>query len=550
MQGASSNIISSTAYVQLMIANDSTSPLRCVDSSVCLSPYYSCSLPAPRHGHSALVFSLGGADYLFAFAGEVSDLSAVPSALSADLHSASFQRGLVTWIRHRLGYKDANESTHECVYPLSAAAAGKCPVQRRDAAVVLMANTAGQNGRMLVFGGMTYCTSTENRTCSSASPLLSLLERSSSSPPTALNDLWFLDLTDIDSACLMYGACPSILLWTLVPVSGQQPGARWGAGIVLDTASNTLYITGGFTTETGDSGAISYITLNDMFLYQLLDPYVSSCSASGDGLTVSYAGVQTTFSISCKDVFGSAATGAIFSVQLSGPIVITPSVSSSNVLGTYQCIYEAVKAGSYTLEIRVGRGGSMYQDLISQPYSVVVHPSDTSPSDSTASGDFLSISTAGVVGTFVIVALDSLGNRRPGGDSISALMFLNGDYSALPETGSVTDKSDGSYDVTFVFTRAGAYQMQLTISDTLAASSPYALTVNPGPTSISQTYSYGYFAGAAAGEYSTIYVQTRDSYGNFAVVDVTLYPNGVEVISFTLCHTAANQTTGLACQGC
>jgi hypothetical protein len=146
--------------------------------------------------------------------------------------------------------------------------------------------------------------------------------------------------------------------------------------------------------------------------------------------------------------------------------------------------------------------------------------------------------------------LDALQNRRPGGDSVSALMFLSGDYTSLPGTGTITDKSDGSYHVSYMFTRAGPYQMQLTVSDTLAASSPYPLIVFPGPTSIAHTYGYGYLAAAAAGEYSTIYVQTRDSYGNFAVVDVTQFPNGIESIGFSLCSytvASANQTS--ACRG-
>ena len=184
----------------------------------------------------------------------------------------------------------------------------------------------------------------------------------------------------------------------------------------------------------------------------------------------------------------------------------------------------------------------------------MVHPSETSPSDSTASGNFLSISTAGVVGNFVIVALDALQNRRPGGDSISALMVLNGDYASSPGTGAVADKKDGSYDVAYMFTRAGEYQMQLTISDVLAAGSPFKLTVCPGATHISHTYAYGYFAVAAAGEYSTIYVQSRDFYGNFAMVDVNIFPNGIEDINFILCKKLAspsNQTslTTLPCKG-
>ena len=319
-----------------------------------MSPLFTCSAPGPRHGHSSVLFTHGGIDILLIFGGETSNLRTQFSALAADLHSVSFEIGTATWVRHRLGYKDANDSVHECTYPLTATATDRCPAPRRDASVVIMSNSGGQNGRLLVFGGMTHCTSLE--TCSKSSPMLSFLEKNSRSPPTALNDLWFLDLTQIDSDCLLYGSCRSILPWTQISVAGHQPAGRWGAGIVLDTVSSTLYITGGTTTVTSASGDVSYSDLSDMFLYQLLDPLLGSCVASGEGLSVAYAGVQTSFLIKCADVFGTAAVGAIFRIEISGPIGITPVASATSVAGTYQCVYEAVTAGVYTLEIRMGRG--------------------------------------------------------------------------------------------------------------------------------------------------------------------------------------------------
>ncbi len=516
-----------------------------------MSPFFECSTAGPRHGHSSLLFTHGGIDFLLIFGGETSNLRAHFSALAADLHSLSFETGTATWVRHRLGYRDANDSVHECTYPVTAIANGQCPAPRRDAAVVIMSKSGGQNSRLLLFGGMTHCTNLE--TCGTSSPMLSFLEKNSRSPPTALNDLWFLDLTLIDSNCLMYGICSSVLVWTQILVAGQQPAGRWGAGILLDTVSSTLYITGGTTTVTDFSGEVSYSDLNDMYLYQLLDPLLGSCAASGEGLSIAYAGVQTSFLIRCTDLFGTAAIGAIFRIEISGPIGITPVASPTAVPGTYQCVYEAVTAGVYSVEIRMGRGGTKHQDLIASPYTVVVHPSETSPSDSTASGDFLSVSTAGIVGNFIIVALDALQNRRPGGDSISVLMVLNGDYASSPGTGAVADKKDGSYDVSYMFTCAGLYQMQLTISDVLAAGSPFKLTVYPGATHIGHTYGYGYIKAAAAGEYSTVYVQTRDFYGNYAMVDVSIFPNGKEDINFVLCHkmvNPSNQTSSQATLPC
>jgi hypothetical protein len=242
----------------------------------------------------------------------------------------------------------------------------------------------------------------------------------------------------------------------------------------------------------------------------------------------------------------------MFRIEISGPIGISPSADTTSVVGTYLCTYKAAASGTYSLEIRVGRGGSAYQDLITSAYTLLVHPSETSPSYSTANGNGLTISTAGVTAAFVIVAMDSLQNRRPGGDEISILMYLSNASSTVPATGVVADKSDGSYDVTYVFTCAGTYQLQITFSDIIGVDSPYSLTVYPARASIANTYGYGYIFDAAAGEYSTIYVQTRDTYGNAAVCDTTLHPKGVEIIEFEICHLQAGNsstTSTLPCAG-
>jgi hypothetical protein len=49
------------------------------------------------------------------------------------------------------------------------------------------------------------------------------------------------------------------------------------------------------------------------------------------------------------------------------------------------------------------------------------------------------------------------------------------------------------------------------------------------------TYCYGSVLNAAAGVTSMIFVQTRDSYGNAAIVDAGVYPQGTEEVVFELC---------------
>jgi hypothetical protein len=122
-----------------------------------------CGLPGPRHGQSALTLAFGGRDLLLLFGGEMTDLGASSALLSAGLHVGSFAAaGSVTWVRLRAGYTSGGVAT-ECptASATGAVSPAGCPVSRRDAAAVLMDNSAGRSGRLLVFGGLTYCDSTQ-----------------------------------------------------------------------------------------------------------------------------------------------------------------------------------------------------------------------------------------------------------------------------------------------------------------------------------------------------------------------------------------------------
>ena len=109
-----------------------------------------------------------------------------------------------------------------------------------------------------------------------------------------------------------------------------------------------------------------------------------------------------------------------------------------------------------------------------------------------------------------------------------------------PETGTVTDNSDGSYFTGYLITRAGQYKLSIEISGSLGANSPYILTVKTDEADKSLTYVYGALAGIKAGVVSQLYVQTRDRFGNAIRADVNDYPlrevnGGTEDIQFELC---------------
>ena len=267
-----------------------------------------------------------------------------------------------------------------------------------------------------------------------------------------------------------------------------------------------------------------------------------------------------------QDVFGRSADGARFRIDVTGTNL--PSMSPSTISlgsGSYQSAYSPVKAGTYTISIYVGNGGQEYQDLIAgdasasqanpNPYTLIVSPAVTSPFSCVAQGTFLTISTAGTSSSFIITARDEFLNRRPGGDSVSVLLTLWNvvsqaplNPSASPNTGNVVDNADGSYGTTFRLTQSGSYMVSISFAGVSGAGSPFMLEIASAPAEIALTYVYGDLLNVVAGATSTLYVQTRDKYGNFLRVDPTAYPSGSEDIVFELCQTVGNDAT-LPCLG-
>ena len=241
------------------------------------------------------------------------------------------------------------------------------------------------------------------------------------------------------------GACAR-LRWTRIDVPGSKPANGFGAGVVLDSLDN-LYITGGVSSTLTE--------VDDLFVFQLRDPFYKFCSSTGSALTAGLAGVQSIFYMQCRDAFNEPADGARFSVQISGPVDMIPPIKSLGN-GKYSVAFTAVKVGQYFLSIKLGRGGPKFQDMISgldseptnnmldgeflpqcayesgsaepkcstnpNPYTMTITPGPTSPAVTSAAGTRLTLATAGTLSDFVITAKDAFGNRRPGGDTISVLI--------------------------------------------------------------------------------------------------------------------------------
>lgn len=492
-----------------------------------------CAAPGKRHGHSSTsVLIQGDTTMLLVVGGEEANWGTDSQTLTMDLHVVYFTAAFGTWAKIPLVDKDEAECTGDGTL---------CPQARREAAIKMMGNDGSSNGKLLMYGGLaagSLMTTSVGR---------AYLEGATQNNLIACTDLWYLDMASLSVGCVSGAEVCQPLRWILIDVPGTKPMGRWGAGMVLDPSDN-LYIIGG---STFDSTAKEFKVLSDIFIFQLRDPYYKYCSATGAGLFSAVAGISTPFYVQCRDSFGEPADSASFQVDITGKEG-QPGMKPAPFpigKGLYKCEYAAFVTGQYEIRIFVGRGGSEYMDLIegidtepsneehdfefnpasrnevsesSQKYfSLSVSPADTNAGRSEAVGTSITANTAGAIGTFLITAKDVFGNRRPGGDTVTALMELWNDVTSqvqiivdLPETGSVFDNKDGSYAVSFRITKAGNYQHSISLAGTVGTGTPVFLRVSSDLADISRTYVYGELKKLETGKASTIYIQTRDQFGN------------------------------------
>ena len=156
-------------------------------------------------------------------------------------------------------------------------------------------------------------------------------------------------------------------------------------------------------------------------------------------------------------------------------------------------------------------------------------------------------SKTGIGAEFLIAAVDSFKNRRPGGEDISVVM-KNVEHNDLPYAGKVTDNSDGTYSVTYSITVSSTYSVSITFNSVLAAGSPHTLVVQAQIADETLTYAYGNFKTIMTGRTHILFVQTRDRYGNYISSSPEEFPKGNDLIEFEYCSTLGETCEGR--QGC
>lgn len=187
-------------------------------------------------------------------------------------------------------------------------------------------------------------------------------------------------------------------------------------------------------------------------------------------------------------------------------------------------------------------------------FVLLVSAGPTSRRTSVALGEAVTLSTAGITSTFTINSVDAFRNLRPGGDDMSVVFRLAGSLD-IPNAGKVLDNNDGSYLVQYAITQAGRYRVSISVNGVVGVGSPFDLKVEAQLADTALTYAYGEFLDAMTGKTFSVYVQTRDRYGNFISTDPKLFPQGSDTIALEYCRetvlggTCPTTDAQCTCQG-
>lgn len=541
------------------IARYEDQPVQCEEAGPCAGDGW-CSLPGPRSGHSATTFLyLNSRPAILIFGGETTQsladnhpASPEPGRLLNDVLTGIFQGSSLSMARLRT----------------ICSVASPCPLPRRDASVTIIDSSEGSSGKLVVFGGLTGTQSSADYFVDDTRFL------------SPLDDIWVLDLDQINrqglgEQCLTAGQCVTDIFWVELQVEGGRPLARFGAALtVLDLdKEGILYLQGGATKSDSRVSIATTEEITDLYTFRLRDPFYRRCAATGQGLAKAVAGAKTGFTVACADILGQPAIGALIRVSIvpgatcNGCPSVFPPVITVGV-GLYFCEFTPRTAGDYLVSIVVGRGGEEFQDAVggdpfaqatlvveeivrqnevvhgTDGFQLSVNPAPTDRPETRALGSAITLSTAGVSQQFIIRAVDAFQNRRPGGEDISVIMGLAGSND-VPESGKVEDNSDGTYNVQYSLTLAGAYKVTVAIAGVTGAGSPFDLTVQAQESDPLLTYAYGQLLSGKTGVGYSIFVQTRDKYGNYISADPEVYPDGQDTISFEACESIGT----LDCRG-
>ena len=197
----------------------------------------------------------------------------------------------------------------------------------------------------------------------------------------------------------------------------------------------------------------------------------NNTEVTGIGLLCGESGKEQQFEIKCKDRFMNLRTsgGDDVRVSLIGPISLDAGILDRRN-GTYIAKYNTLICGEYRVYVVVNK-----IQVPSCPYTLAIVAGKSYAPASTCSGKNLLRAIAGEGSQFKIQAYDVAGNIRIlGGDLFETVLQGPATIRA-----TVLDLDDGTYQVEYIPTHSGVYELHVTLGALHCQGSPFRLEVAP-----------------------------------------------------------------------
>jgi hypothetical protein len=230
--------------------------------------------------------------------------------------------------------------------------------------------------------------------------------------------------------------------------------------------------------------------------------------ASGEGLSKAVAGQVASFALQTKDRFGNN--------LLNGGEIVTADLSKTGVIvscevkdlgnGIYGLAYTATEAGQYTAMIKINGVAIASTDS----FAITVNPAVTNAAVShiDEANDEWKTCVAGVFCSATFQARDVFGNKKIVGGSAFVASVADG-------VASITDNSDGTYEVEYMHTVAASHALVIELAGVVIKDMPATVVVLPAIADAAKSVLSGDgLYNTTAGVATTFHVQAKDVYDN------------------------------------
>ncbi|DAZ99199.1 TPA: hypothetical protein N0F65_008232 [Lagenidium giganteum] len=257
-------------------------------------------------------------------------------------------------------------------------------------------------------------------------------------------------------------------------------------------------------------------------------PVGATTTANGAGLSTATTNIQSSFTITTRDLNGNLVTqgGQVpsFQVTLVHPKGNVTGSCTDLLNGLYSCSYTPQFVGSTSLAVMLVRSG-VSTPIVKSPFALVVVAGPALAGRCVASGDALASSIAGVSTNFTVLIRDPFDNDKvnAGSETIAVTFTGPAPSSAIVPTASTGVKvaytGGGIYVITYALTVKGSYKIRVKVNGADVIGSPFSMYTFPAEASpvtstldllVPNTTPVTYYTGALI----IARLTTRDTFSN------------------------------------